>query len=121
MPHHPHDAPVASTLESWRPSLAFVLVWIVLPNLAFLSLWVTGGPIRTLAIILYLFIGLLARRLPFAIVAVLFLLAVLFVLSNLSVVSFVYAIEYAWTLHPFASATYVLFGVALIASTVAVL
>ena len=114
--------------DRMRPSLTFVLVWIVLPNLAFLSLWVTGGPIRTLAIILYLFIGLLARRLPFAVVTVLFLLAVafdvLFVLSNvfnLSVVSFVYAIEYAWTLRPFASATYVLFGGALIATSIAVI
>jgi len=114
--------------ERVSPSLIFVLVWLVLPNLSFASLWVTGGPIRTLAIILYLLIGLLARRLPFAVVASLFLLTVLFdvlfVLSNvfnLSVVSFLYAIEYAWTLRPFASATYVLFGGALIASSVTVL
>jgi len=115
-------------LGSARPSLLFVLVWLVLPNLPFLGLWLTGGPIRALAIIVYLLIGLLARRLPYAIVAVLFVLAVgfdvLFVLSsvfNLSVVSFLYAIEYAWTLHPFASATYVLFGGALIVSTAAVM
>lgn len=120
--------PSLSSVERLRPSLLFVLVWIVLPNLAFLSLWLTGGPIRALAIILYLFIGLLSRRLPFAVVALLFLAAVvfdiLFVLSNvfnISVVSFVYAIEYAWTLRPFASTTYVLFGAALIASTAAVL
>ncbi len=125
----PDDSSHASrAFDRARPSLTFVLVWIILPNLAFMSLWLTGGPIRTLAIILYLFIGLLARRLPFAIVAVLFLLTVLFdvlfVLSNifnLSVVSFLYAIEYAWTLRPFASATYALFGGALIASSVAVI
>ena len=114
--------------ERAPPSLPFVLVWLVLPTLAFASLWLTGGPIRTLAIILYLLIGLLARRLPFAVVASLFLFTVLFdvlfVLSNvfnLSVISFLYAIEYAWTLRPFASATYVLFGGALIATSVAVL
>jgi hypothetical protein len=124
----PVHQPSPSALDRLRPSLLFVLTWIVLPNLAFLSLWLTGGPIRALAIILYLFIGLLARRLPFAVVALLFLAAVvfdiLFVLSNvfnISVVSFVYAIEYAWTLRPFASTTYVLFGAALIASTAAVL
>ena len=111
-----------------RPSLGFVLVWLVLPNLPFVGLWLTGGPVRALAIILYLLIGLIARRLPYPVVAVLFLLAVvfvvLFVLSsvfNLSVISFLYAIQYAWTLHPFASTTYVLFGGALIASTAAVL
>jgi hypothetical protein len=103
----PVHQPSPSALDRLRPSLLFVLTWIVLPNLAFLSLWLTGGPIRALAIILYLFIGLLARRLPFAVVALLFLAAVvfdiLFVLSNvfnISVVSFVYAIEYAWTLRP---------------------
>ena len=103
-------------------------MWLVLPNLPYVGLWLTGGPIRALAIILYLLIGLLARRLPYPVVAVLFLLTVVFdvvfVLSNvfnLSVVSFLYAIQYAWTLHPFASATYLLFGGALALSSAAVL
>jgi hypothetical protein len=126
----PQVAPdhAASLMDRAHPSVLFILVWLVLPNLPFLGLWLTGGPIRALAIILYLLIGLLARRLPYPVVAVLFVLAVgfdvLFVLSsvfNLSVLSFVYAIKYAWTLHPFASATYVLFGGALIVSTAAVL
>ena len=119
---------LSRAFDGARPSLSFVLVWLVLPNLPFVGLWLTGGPIRALAIILYLLIGLLARRLPFGVVAVVFLLTVvfdvLFVLSsvfNLSVVSFLYAIEYAWTLRPFASSTYVLFGAALILSSAAVL
>jgi len=120
--------PPRRALDRARPTLLFLLVWLVLPNLPFLGLWLTGGPVRALAITLYLLIGLCARRLPYAFVAVLFVSAVsfdvLFVLSsvfNLSVVSFLYAIEYAWTLRPFASATYVVFGAAVIASTLAVL
>jgi Sulfatase len=130
LPLPPRDpsSPTSRAFDRARPSLIFILVWLVLPNLPFVGLWLTGGPIRTLVIILYLLIGLLARRLPYPVVAVLFVLTVafdvLFVLSsvfNLSVISFLYAIEYAWTLRPFASATYVLFGGSLIVSTAAVL
>ena len=116
----------APALRRLRPALAFFFVWTLLPSLAFLSIWITGGPIRTPAIVLYLLVGLAALKLPLAVAAVLYLPVLLLDLVwlvsgffNLSPLSTIYAVKYLGVLRPFSSATYAGFAVLLLGSAVA--
>jgi hypothetical protein len=109
------------------PFLSFFFIWTFLPSLAFLSIWVTGGPIRTPTIVLYLLVGLVAKRLPLILVAFLFLavllLDIVWLISgifNLSPATIVYAMKYITVIRPFASTTYLLFAVATICTSMAV-
>jgi len=110
-----------------RSILSFFLVWTLLPNLAFLAIWITGGPIRTPTIVLYLLIGLAAIRLPLYLVALLYVpvlaLDLAWLISgffNLSPNSTLYAVKYLALLQPFSSQTYVAFALAVAGSFVAV-
>lgn len=118
----------APNMRRIHPALNFFFVWTFLPSLAFFPIWITGGPIRTPAIVLYLLVGLLAIRLPMFWTAVLFIIVVLLdvvrlisVIFNLAPISALYAIKYIATLQPFASSTYLLFSVAIITTSVAVI
>lgn len=102
------------------PPLLFAVVWLILPNLMFVPLWITGGPPRPLAIMLYVVVGLSVRFLPLAGTAALLLAAILFdvvtTLSgifNLSPVSLLYAVKFLPDLDLFASVQYVLMIVGL--------
>jgi len=104
------------------PRLLFAIVWLLLPNLMFLPLWITGGPPRPLAIMLYIVVGMSVRFLPLAGTAVLLFAAILFdvvtTLSgifNLSPVSLLYAIKFLPNLDLSASVQYVLMICGLVA------
>lgn len=110
-----------------RSIVTFFFVWTFLPNFVFVAIWVTGGPIRTPTIVLYLLIGLAALRLPLIVVFFLYLavlsLDVVWLISglfNLSPVSTVYAVKYLSVIDPFSSFTYAAFVIAIVASMVAV-
>ncbi len=109
------------------PPLLFAIVWLLLPNLMFVPLWITGGPPRPLAIMLYIVVGMSVRFLPIAATGVLLLAAILFdvvtTLSgifNLSPVSLLYAIKFLPNLDLFASVQYALmiFGLAAVFATI---
>jgi len=110
------------------PAALFAITWLFLPNLMFVPLWITGGPPRPLAIMLYLVVGLSVRFLPLAGTAFLLLATILFdvmtTLSgifNLSPVSLLYALKFLPNLDLFASVQYVLMIFGLTVVFVAVL
>ncbi len=109
-----------------HPALHFFFIWTLLPNLAFLSIWITGGPTRTPTIVLYLLVGLAATKFPLVLVAFLYLPVLLLDITwlisgifNLSPVSTIYAVKYLGEIRPYASTTYLLFIIVLICSAIA--
>jgi hypothetical protein len=100
----------------------FVLVWILLANIGFMALWVSGAPPRHFEIALAGIVGLIVKRFNFAIryisfVAVMLYSVLTFVsgLFNLSLESLVYSLQFFAEMQPGSSVDYIIAALAVVA------
>lgn len=111
---------VSRQLANW------LLCWILLPNLAFASLWFVGGPPRYPEILATGVVGLIVRRSSFALkygafVATLAYSVLTFIsaMFNLAIASVFLSIEFMMELRPSASLEYVVVALLLVATLAA--
>ncbi len=109
-----------------RPTLLFILVALVIPNILFLgaTLFGIGAPVRVTSIILYVMAAVLARHIPAALAAVIYLALVAFditntvaLLFNLSPRDIMTALDFGLKVDFFDSPFYVLLAAGVAATT----
>lgn len=110
------DLPVARRLSGDRARLgAWLLCWVILPNLGFWLLWLFGAPPRSAEILATGALGLLVRKLPRRIQFVAFLLMLawsalsyLSAVFNLAITEIVASVGFLLDLKPIGSIEYLL-------------
>lgn len=104
----------------------WLLCWLLLPNIAFCSLWIVGGPPRGAEILITAVVGLIVRKARFSVQYAAFVASLAYsvmsfvsALFNLSVMSLFASIRFMIELHPAGSIEYVAVALLLAATLVA--
>ena len=99
--------------EDWRKFFNWLVIWIVLANIAFAAMWFVGAPPRKPAILAAAAVGLVVRHMPVWVRWLGFLGAMIYSvlgfiagLFNLSIVSLVYSIKFFFEIKPTQSFDY---------------
>ena len=99
----------------------WLILWVGLPNICFMTLWFVGAPKRHVEIITVGFVGLIAKRFPKWLQYICYLGSVIFCalcfiggLFNLSFSSLAYSIQFLLEIQPANSIEYWVVGIALV-------
>lgn len=100
-----------------RRFLNWILVWVVLANAGFMTLWLVGAPQRIYEIMIFGFVGLIVKRFGFWIQFIAFVLAMTWStltfiggLFNLNIFSLIYSIQFFLEIKPGNSFEYIIVG-----------
>ena len=98
----------------WKQFLNWLLIWIVLANIGFATMWLVGAPPRRPEIYAAGAIGLIVRRMPVWVQCVAFLVAMIYSLLgfiaglfNLALGSLLYSVKFFLEINPANSVEYI--------------